>query len=360
MRRRRRWSSWLRVAAGVAVLLYVLLRIDRQEALSVLANANLWMLGAAFALTAVAMVALTALRWRQLIAAQGMSASLGALAVDYLVGYAFNMILPGSVGGDVYRVIRLGDRTKDRSGALASVVTERLLGLVALLPVGTAGLALTEIALPGQEQFVLALSALSVALITLPLWTHARVLRLLRPVYSRAFAHPLARRFSLGERAGRIYRAFSTYTSRPLTLVLPLVATLVARLTWTAAAYLTGRAIGVDLPYPTYMAVLSITELVRMLPISLGGVGVREGTFVVLLAPFGVSSGRAFMLSFLFYLMLTALGIIGGGIYAAAGLRGSENETERPESAPTQPSPDEGGLERAPGVAQEKDRCCSL
>jgi uncharacterized protein (TIRG00374 family) len=314
----------------VAVLLYVLLRIDRQEALTVLSDADLLLLGAALGLTVIAMVGLTALRWRQLIAAQGMSASLGALAIDYMVGYAFNMILPGSVGGDVYRVIRLGDRTKNRSGALASVVTERLLGLVGLLPVGTVGLALTEVRLVGQGQFVLALSALSVILLTLPLWAHPRVVRLLRPVYSRLFRHPLARRFSLQARAVRLYGAFSTYTRRALTLVLPLVATVVARLMWTAAAYLTGRAIGMRLSYPTYMAVLSITELVRMLPISLGGVGVREGAFVVLLAPFGVSSGRAFMLSFLFYLMLTALGVAGGVIYAVLGLKASEARSSLP------------------------------
>jgi hypothetical protein len=61
--------------------------------------------------------------------------------------------------------------------------------------------------------------------------------------------------------------------------------------------------------------VLAITELVRMLPISLGGIAVREGAFIVLLAPFGVPGERAFMLSALFYLMLMALGLLGGIVH---------------------------------------------
>ncbi len=316
-----KWFRWLRLGLGVAVLAYVLWRVDRHEAARVLAHANPLLLGSAFALTALAMVGITAYRWQRLVIAQAVDVPLSHLALYYLVGYFFNMFLPGSIGGDIYRVIKLGNEIGSQSGALASVVTERLLGLMALLPVGLVGFIFSPIQLPGQREFTAILALLGLLLLSAPFWLRPVVLSPFRPFYERLLALPLLHKLRLSERIARLYQAVSVYLDQPRTLLAPFALSLLSRIVWVAAAYLIGQAIGVDLAFYVYMAVLAITELVRMLPISLGGIGLREGIFVVLLAPFGVTSGSAFMLSLLFYLMLMGLGVVGGGIYLALGLR---------------------------------------
>jgi uncharacterized protein (TIRG00374 family) len=325
-RRKSGWVRWLRLGLGLALLAYVLWRVDLAEAARVLAQADLWLLGAAFLLTAVAMVALTATRWQRVVAVQGAHVPLPRLAQYFLVGYFYSMFTPGSIGGDVHRVLKLGQELEARGTtsatlvAMAAVATERLLGLLGLLPVGLAGFALLSVwlgspqavRLAGQREFIAVLTALSVAVLSAPFWMRPRVLRLFRGPYEWFVNLRPLRRFKLGERLEHMYNAAALYLDRPATLLVPFGLSLLSRLTWVAAAYLTGRAIGVHLSYAHYMAVLAITELVRMLPISLGGIGVREGAFIVLLAPFGVPREQAFMLSALFYLMLMALGLVGG------------------------------------------------
>jgi uncharacterized protein (TIRG00374 family) len=333
---RRAWRSLLQVAIGLAALAYVLSRVDRGEVVQGLAQADPRLLGAALLLTALAMVGMTSWRWQRLIAAQGHHVSLAHLAGDYLGGYFFNMVLPGSIGGDLFRIARLGGRIAMGDGspgvevAMASVVAERLLGLVALLPMGVVGFALSGSAWVCQREFVIVLSALCLALLSMPLWLRPPVIRLFRPLYERLFAIPLVQRLALRERAARLYAALSIYLRQPASLLVAFAISLGSRLVWAAAALLIGRAIGVRQPLAVYMAALAITELVRMVPISLGGIGVREGTFVILLAPLGVAGGRAFTLSFLFYLMLMLLGVVGGALYVVQGLRSGRARTPEP------------------------------
>lgn len=318
---RKKWGRWLRLLLGLAALSYLLWRIDLREAAGVLAQADLRLLGAALGLTALAMVALTTYRWQRVVAVQGASVPLARLADLFLVGYFYNMLTPGSIGGDVYRVIKLGQelqargRTGPTLAAAAAVAAERLLGLLALLPVGLAGFALLPVRLAGQREFIAALAALAVAAASAPLWLRPRVLRRLRAPYRWLVNRPWLRRFRLGERLAGLYHAGALYLDRPQALIAPFLVSLLSRLAWVGAAALTGRALGVRLSYAHYMAVLAITELLRMLPISLGGIGVREGAFVVLLAPFGVPAEEAFTLSALFYLMLMALGVVGGIVH---------------------------------------------
>jgi uncharacterized protein (TIRG00374 family) len=315
---KKKWGRWLRLGAGIALLAYVLWRIDLGEAARVLVQANRWRLCAAFALTALAMVALTAYRWQRVVAVQGAHVPLHRLARAFLVGYFYSMFTPGSIGGDVYRVIVLGQELEARDipaatlTATAAVATERLLGLMGLLPVGLAGFSVLSVRLPGQREFIAVLSALGIAAASTPFWMRPRVLRFFRAPYEWLVSLRFLRRLKLDERLEHLYNAAALYLDRPWTLIAPFLLSILSRLIWVAAAYLTGRAIGVRLSYAHYMAVLAITEIVRMLPISLGGIGVREGTFIVLLAPFGVPSEQAFMLSALFYLMLMALGLVGG------------------------------------------------
>lgn len=77
-----------------------------------------------------------------------------------------------------------------------------------------------------------------------------------------------------------------------------------------------GHVMKIDVPFAFYLFVIPLVYLATVLPISLGGIGVREGVLVWFLSIAGVSASEAVLLAFLVYLNRVLVGTIGGGIQA--------------------------------------------
>jgi uncharacterized protein (TIRG00374 family) len=80
-----------------------------------------------------ATVVMMALRWQMLLAAKGLPVPLGWLVRTYFVALFAGQFLPAAIGGDAVRVVELGRRTGDAPEAVASVLIDRLVGLVSLV-----------------------------------------------------------------------------------------------------------------------------------------------------------------------------------------------------------------------------------
>jgi uncharacterized membrane protein YbhN (UPF0104 family) len=70
-------------------------------------------------------------KWRILLAAQGLVHSLGELVRTYFVATFYGTFLPTGVGGDVIRIMQVGRGNERALAVTASVVMERVLGLIA-------------------------------------------------------------------------------------------------------------------------------------------------------------------------------------------------------------------------------------
>ena len=91
------------------------------------------------------------------------------------------------------------------------------------------------------------------------------------------------------------------------------------RIAWTAGFVVTGFAMNLDLGVILIFAFIAIVDLIRMLPITPNGLGLREGARVLLLGQVGITQERALMFSLLSFAPLLLLAIIGGIIYIFHG-----------------------------------------
>jgi uncharacterized membrane protein YbhN (UPF0104 family) len=78
-----------------------------------------------------------------------------------------------------------------------------------------------------------------------------------------------------------------------------------------------GVSLGLPVPAAFYWVLVPTVSLLTMLPLSLNGMGVREGATVLLLAPFGVSTGQGLALSVLWFAVISAISLTGAGFYLA-------------------------------------------
>jgi hypothetical protein len=82
------------------------------------------------------------------------------------------------------------------------------------------------------------------------------------------------------------------------------------------SVWLLGLALGInDVPLVYYWIIVPLVCILTLLPVSVGGMGIREGSMVLLLEPLGVDGDIALCLAMLWFSVLVVLGLCGGVIY---------------------------------------------
>ncbi|HMP01227.1 MAG TPA: lysylphosphatidylglycerol synthase transmembrane domain-containing protein [Gemmatales bacterium] len=294
---RSRWpQTLLRAGISVAILGWLLWRLDWPHLLEVLRQAEPQGWFIALVIYGVVQLGLASYRWRLLGRALGFHQPWRRYLGLCYEGLFFSLFLPTSIGGDVVRALRLADEPRRRLAAGWSVVSDRLSGLVALVGVAC-------VASIWQVQLLPVIAQAGLWLLALGL------------VVGRFWLPRLARR---SERLNNLATALSlsqayrreSWSALGLSLAIQLASIV-------QIAYM-GRALGLDLGLGVYAVVVPLVALATMVPVSIGGLGVREGSFVVLLAPYGVPATTAVALGLSWLAMNVVVGLVGGLVYLAS------------------------------------------
>lgn len=311
---RGRLASLVKLVVSACLLGVLLKRVSLREAAATLATANWLLLGLALTIY-VGTVPLRALRWRALVRARGVVVPLKRLVTLYFVGGFFNIMLPTGVGGDAVRAYELAQHTREAELAVGTVLVDRALGLLVLLLL--AAMALPFWSGPFEPWVAWLVGALALASL-------AGMILLLagRPLVAVYHRLP-ARLGALIDRPvlRRLYLSLSGYSGRSLAEAIAV--SVLFNLLLVAVNQLIGLGFGVHLPAGQYVICVSLSAFASTLPISLGGLGVRESAFAELFGQVGVPVALALSMSLTFYLMNVVSGLIGGLLYAWEGLRGS-------------------------------------
>lgn len=303
----------------IAILLtaYVLWRASPSAVLRAAAGTDLRWIALAIALVIVDR-ALMAYRWIVLLCpidAHARPPLLSVLRVFFVSSFA-GTFLPASIGGDIVRAYGLAQLKVAPGQAVASVLMDRLLGVVSILVVGAVGALLfttgdsastRAIQLSLLAGTLLASAAASVIF-------SERAAQLAEWFAVRMPVHAIRR---LGAELTRATRAYSNHHRELANVLTGSIAVQVLRI---VQAYCLGRALGIAAPLTVYFGLIPLVLLVMLLPVSVNGIGTSQMAFVWFFGKAGVASAPAFALSVLF----VALGVVGnlpGGLLYAFGPR---------------------------------------
>jgi uncharacterized membrane protein YbhN (UPF0104 family) len=279
-------------------------------------------LGVAAGLTLAGLV-LSALRWQKVLEALEVPTRLPRLVSHYLAGQFVSNVLPTTIGGDVLRVSRLSRDTGKPPATFASVVLERLTGWIVLPVITVAGFAVN----PGLRRLG---EATSVALL-LAFGTLALLVAVLAAAGSNRLGGRLAARAGWRRFVGAVHLGVVRLRSHPGAAVNVLVAGFAYQLVLVLAAVAAARALGVQPAGLTaLLAFLPAVLIAQVLPISMAGLGVREGAFVLFLHPLGVAREEAIALGLLLYLLNVGVGLLGAPAFAAGGRGASAAQPTAP------------------------------
>ncbi|MCC6847106.1 MAG: flippase-like domain-containing protein [Deltaproteobacteria bacterium] len=251
-----------------------------------------------------------AFRLRVLLAGQGVSGRASQMLAINLAAFFYNLFLPvGGVGVAALRLQRLSARVRGGfTAALTAMVCDRLAALVGLGIVGLAGWVADPHPKPPGGMLVLLAGTSALGVLAAPRAVPTAWRAFMRELQAGGggtwWAAALAR---LRHALGAVARL------SPGTLARILGLSIVAQIPGVCGYLALGRGLGLGVTFAAMAWVRSVVVLFTVLPISIGGLGVREGALVVTLAAYGVPAADALALSILvFATTILAPGLVGG------------------------------------------------
>jgi uncharacterized protein (TIRG00374 family) len=309
----------LRTLVSVGLLALLLSRVEVGAIVTALGGINGPLLGLACVLFLCGQWINTE-RWRQLlIIALGTAPSRRYLMGLVFAGMFFNFFLPSTVGGDVARAEMARTRLGGRTDSYLSIVIARLFAFVAVLVIGLIA-SLVAWRRFGWFDGELALTALVFMLPAAAVFLLTRISVIDRLAHVSWLPTPWLRRISSVARAGRAYTRSGVGVA--WVFLLSVFAQVVGNVfvIWALAS-----ALGIGAPLSFHLVAVPLITLITLLPVSINGIGVREGGFVHFYSKIGVAGNEAIALSLAYTLVLIIFSVIGGG-YLASG-RGTRVES---------------------------------
>jgi uncharacterized membrane protein YbhN (UPF0104 family) len=272
-------SIWTRVAVSASLMTVVLLQVNLGTTVDRIRGANLGLL----ALSAVFLVALLlvgAVRFHVLLAGSEVERSWRRAARAYAMGTFTNTFLPTSVGGDAVRAWAIARPGVGFRPAISIVLLDRAMGLAGMIIVAWGGLLLEHGSVPRSTALLL-------------VWVSVGGLAVV--LVASAFVRRLP----------AIITSFATRPERRRPLAIAIACSILMQTLYAVHFALAARALGVHIPVGLAAVVVALVVLLTLVPISIGGVGVREGGYAVLLAPAGFAHTDAVVVSLVTTAMLT-------------------------------------------------------
>jgi len=290
----------LRVAATLGLAWVLFRRIDLDSLGSTLRSFDWrwWFLGLAVSL---GVQGFAGFRWARLARPLGFDFSVPSFVMRFYEGAFFSLCLPTSIGGDFVKAYRLSDTPHGRLLAGCSVIADRLTGLAALGVLAGTTIAARRFSLPGWTTL-----AVGAVLLTAAAWLFMKAVGSLDRLIDAVPEQHKAREF---------LSKLLPYQERPQLMAKAVFYSMVVQVGGVVGVALVARGLGLTVPLGAWFYIVPLVALAMVLPVSISGVGVREGGLVFLLAPFGVSAEQAVTLGLLWFLTSIVCGLLGGIVF---------------------------------------------
>ena len=240
---------------------------------------------------------LSAFKWRTLLVADGVSLKYLYLLKTYLISNFVSLFLPTSFGGDIYRVMAVRKAAMSTAKTTSSVLFDRLTGLFALLSLACVG----YLTYPGLPLKWLVSAGYVGGLLIFWLSASGWILACIGPAKSSLLQKPL-----------KILESFHTYARNRRCLLIALAVSFVFQLNIILINKMYSLAFGLEVPFMVLLTIIPLVYLTETIPLSINGLGFREGAFVFFYQLIGQSSEAGFGVAILVLTLRYTMGLIGG------------------------------------------------
>lgn len=297
-----------RIGVSVILLIFLFRQVDKKALFEIISNSDKWLMVLAFFIFSSGYI-LGVYRWQMLLKAVKINLSLKRTIISSAGGIFFSLFLPSTIGGDLVRSVDLAAHTKRPREVIATVLLDRLSGYVGLV-----ALALLSLAIGWK------LVPLKSVLPAVFIITSILVLGLL--VLFNKFAYNKVNQFLHSPGAGRIresiknlHQEIHIFRRNKKVILKNLGISFLIQLGSPLTFYVIALSLGIKISIVYFFVFLPIIGAITLLPISIGGLGLRDATTIFFFGTIGVTKDLAFAMSLVSFFFIVILSGVGGLIY---------------------------------------------
>ena len=309
-------STALRIVISLGLLGFLIYRnrSNFNSILDAIKDLNIYYLVVALVFYFIA-ISFIVFRWGILLKAHDFYISNRFLWQSALIGFFYNNLLPTSAGGDFYRVYDI-KQNKDVpvNVGTASVVMERIIGTF------TSFTLLIIAYFLGLFDYLSKNAALGLLVSVLVIILFFTVL-----FFPRLFKlNLLINKFRIFSKIRPGLKEFHgiliTYRHKIKYILISYLFSLIIQVFFLISYNSILLALGLELKFYVFIFIIPFVSLASSVPITIGGIGIRENALVFAITSFGIAQGQATLFSLIILAIILIIGMIGGIIYLIKSL----------------------------------------
>jgi uncharacterized protein (TIRG00374 family) len=269
---------------GILVLLVSL--VDPSEIISFFRNISPLSLSALF-LVSVVLIAVSSLKWKILLNSLNHKFSFFRLFNFYLIGKFFNNFLPSNIGGDAIRLFLTAKGKRRLTDPFSAIFMERLTGLIALLLYACNSIILLCFYFNFQDKLIYLVPAVF-GLIMISF-----LILFMKSKWIMSFSTNVRLISKVQDFIFHLFENLQSLKKNKKILIYCLIISLTYHSFTILNGYVAAWALNITVSIYSLFVFIPIILLISLVPISINGIGVMEGAFVICLTQTGISESAA-------------------------------------------------------------------
>ena len=318
--------SWLfKCLITIGILYWLFLKVPISQVISALANTRVIYLIPAFLLQ-IGMRYISAAQLKVLTQHQKMNFNITGLLKINLISQFYGLLLPGELSASLVKWYKLSKQNKMRAQAVACIIFARIINILCLAALGSAFFLVERPynSIPIAVSLVLGLAVSVMLYLSI---AEPRVSSGVKNLVNKCSFYKIPN--LIREKLTKVWNSIRSFQKlSPPSLNYTLFLSFLFHLAGILSIYLTMKAVNIDVSIVSVVWIRAAVIFIQMLPISISGLGVREGTFVFLLTKYSISAVDAMAMSFLLFGISVAIGLIGGLLEAKDFFKGTFSKSE--------------------------------
>ena len=265
-------------------------------------------------------------KWRLMVNLAGAGLSFRQSARCYFAGLFSTLLLPSIVGGDVVRAAVAFREGQNKAAVVLGGLIDRGIDFIALALLAAFGAALVPVGLPAETRHIFVVTAIVLALLAAALlpaviWFPVRRLP-----------------FRLRRKIARLREAARSMLRKPHYAIAALCLGLIVQTAFVALTARVAVAGGLYLPFRAWLFAWPLAKFSGLIPVTQGGIGVREAALVILLKPFGARAAKVAAVGLAWEAVILIGGLIAGLAAFLLGQSSARTEAARTDDSSEDPA----------------------